>query len=140
MALTPQQIAQKWETNSSAATTRYQQGVANTTKDVVGNAIAKQSTLLSNFTESVTSGRWARRLSESGGTANWKAKTQAKAANYGTGVAAAASTVQDAFTKLMPYIQAGQSAIDAMPSGTLAASKARATAWIDYMAAYKAQS
>lgn len=139
MAKTAQQVADKWANQSAAAQGAFTDGVQNTQVDVTGRAIAQESVLLQNFTASVTSGRWAAGLTGSGGTANWKAKTVAKAANYGVGIAAAKSKFQNSMSKLLPYIETGKAMIDGMPSGNIAASKARATAWIDYMAAGKGQ-
>ena len=131
--------AERWEAGAQAATGKYTQGVQNTQIDVVGRAIQQANVAVANFAQAVNSGRWARRLTESGGTANWKAMTVAKASNYGTGVSAAKSKYQAAAQKLYPYIAAGQQAIHAMPSGNLGASIARATAWINYMAQFKGQ-
>lgn len=139
MAKSVQQVVDKWAANAGGAQGAFTDGVNNTTVDVVGRAIAQESVLLQNFNQAVTSGRWAQSLTASGGTANWKAKTVAKASNYGTGIAAAKGKFQSAMTKLLPYIQQGQTMIEAMPSGSIAASKNRATAWIDYMAAGKGQ-
>lgn len=139
MAKTAQQVADKWANSAAAAQGAFTDGVQNTTVDVVARAVAQESVLLSNFTAAVTSGRWAAALTASGGTQNWKTKTVAKAQNYGTGIAAAKPKFLAAMSKLLPYIQQGQTMIDSMPSGSIAASKARATAWIDYMAAGKGQ-
>lgn len=139
MAKTVPQVVDKWAQNAGAAQTNFTTGVENTQVDVAARAIAQQSVLLSNFTESVTSGRWARGLTESGGTANWKSKTVAKASNYSTGIAAGKPKFQTAMSKLLPYIQQGQSMVHAMPKGNIGASKARANAWIDYMAAGRGQ-
>lgn len=139
MPKTAQQVADKWANNAAGAQTNFTDGVQNTTVDVVARAVAAEAALLSNFTAAITSGRWAAALTASGGTANWKAKTLAKAQNYGTGIAAAKPKFLAAMQKLLPYIQQGQAMIDAMPSGSIAASKNRATAWIDYMAAGKGQ-
>jgi len=130
--------ADNWANSAGGAQQKYTTGVQNTTKDVVGNAIAQQNVMVSNFNQSVTSGRWASRLSAVGNS-GWKTSTVAKASNYGTGIAAAKSKYLAAAQKLYPYIAQGQAMIAAMPKGTLADSKARATAMIDYMAAYKAQ-
>ncbi len=129
--------ADRWEQGSQGATAKYTQGVQNTQIDVVGRAIAQANVAVANFAAAVNSGRWARKLTESGGTANWKAMTAAKAANYGTGVSAAKGKYQAAAQKLYPYIAAGQGGIHSMPSGSLGASIARATAWITYMSQYK---
>lgn len=129
--------AARWEAGAQGATQKYVDGVQGTQKDVVGNAIRAQSALLANFTQAVSSGLWARRLTESGGTGNWKQKTVAKAANYGVGVTAAKDAFQAAMAKLLPYIAAGQGQVQQMPSGSIAASKARVNFWIDYMHAYR---
>jgi len=139
MAKTVQQVVDKWAANAGGAQQAFTQGVEGTTVDVAARAIAQQGVLLQNFSEAVTSGRWARGLTESGGTQNWKTKTVAKAANYGTGINAGKGKFQSAMTKLLPYIQQGQATIASMPKGSIAASKARAVAWIDYMAAGKGQ-
>jgi hypothetical protein len=139
MAKTVQQVVQKWQQNAGAAQGAFTDGVQGTQIDVAARAIAQANVMVANFNESVTSGRWQRGLTESGGTANWKAQTVAKAANYGTGIAAGATKFQNAMSKLLPYIQQGQQQIAQMPSGSIGASKARASAWIDYMAAGKGQ-
>ena len=129
--------ADRWQQGASGATQKYEQGVQNTQVDVVGRAIAQAPVAAANYSQAITSGLWARRLTESGGTANWKAMTVAKSGNYGTGVGAAKSKFQAAMQQLLPYIAAGQQAVHAMPAGNLAASKNRAVFWIDYMAKYR---
>lgn len=138
MAKSVQQVVEKWATNAGGAQGAYEQGIQGTEIDVVGRAIAQQSVLLANFTRAVSSGLWARRLTEAGGTAGWKSKTIAKASNYGTGIAAGKDRFSSAMSALLPYIYAGRGQVSAMPKGTVAAAKARASFWIDYMAAYKA--
>jgi len=139
VAKSAQQVAAKWQQNASAAQSAFTEGVQGTSVDVVSRAIAQQSVMVSNFNQAVTSGRWAQALSASGGTANWKAKTVAKAGNYSTGIAAGASKYAAAAAKFMPYIESGRNQIAQMPSGNIGASKARAAAWIDYMHAGKGQ-
>lgn len=136
---TPQAGADAWAASSGSAQTAFTDGVQSTQVDVVARAIAQQNVMQANFAEAVSSGRWARRLNEVG-TAGWKARTIAKAANYGTGIAAGKDRYAAAAAKLYPYIAQGQTMIAAMPKGNIGASKARAAAWIDYMASYKAQS
>jgi hypothetical protein len=133
---TAQQGADAWAAGVQAGASKYTQNVQNTTKDVVGLAIAQQSVLVANFNNAVNSGLWARRLGEVG-TNGWKSATVAKAANYVTGATAGKSKYQDAATQLYPYIAQGEQQVSGMPSGTLADSIARATFWINYMAAYK---
>lgn len=126
----------RWTAGAGAGQTAFAEGVRNTNVDVVGRAIAQQGVLVANFNQAVTSGKWARRLGEVG-TSGWKSATIAKAGNYGTGIAAARDKYQAAAQKLQPYVTAGQDMIRNMPKGSLADSKARASAWIDYMSGYQ---
>lgn len=120
---------QRWTQGAGAAQQRYSDGVQNTQVDVVGRAIQAQGALLSNFTQAVNSGRWARKLSEKG-TAGWKQATQAKAANYATGIQAGQGNYQQAMSTWLPIIQSAAAQVQTMPSGTLQASIARSTAFM----------
>jgi hypothetical protein len=105
MAKTLQTIVQKWRTNAGGAQTTFTEGVQNTQVDVMGRAIQAAPDAVRNFAEAITSGRWAAAINASGGTANWKARTVAKAANYGTGINAGADKFQAAMSKLLPAIE-----------------------------------
>lgn len=134
MALTPQQVADRWEAGASGAQTKWQQAIQDTQADQAGRAIAAQGAMLANFSRAVSSGFWQRRIQESGGTANWKAQSIAKAANYGTGVAAGKTKYANAMQRWLPIIYANAAAVRQMPSGSLANSIARATQFITLMA------
>jgi hypothetical protein len=71
-----QTVADRWAAGAGAGGTRYVEGVANTDVDVVGRAVAAQGALLSNFSQAVQSGLWARRLTAVG-TPGWKAAVAA---------------------------------------------------------------
>ena len=118
----------RWRDSAAVGQQRYTEGVQATQEDVVGKAIAAQSALLANFTQAVSSGRWARRLGEIG-NAGWKSKTLAKAANYGVGITAGVDEYQRQMQTWLPIIDAAAASVNAMPSGTLAASIARMTAF-----------
>lgn len=133
MAVDVATAASRWETGAAGATQKWAEAIQGTQADQAGRAIAAKGALLANFTAAVTSGRWERRIQESGGTANWKAQSQAKAANYGTGVAAGKQKYQTAMQTWLPIIQANAQAVRSMPSGSLAASIARATQFITLM-------
>jgi hypothetical protein len=139
MAKTASDVADKWASRAGSAQADYTAGVQGTQIDVVARAIQQQSVLLANFSAAVTSGRWARALTESGGTANWKTKTVAKASNYGTGVTAAKDKFQSVMAKLLPAVYSLQAQVQQMPKGSIGDSKARANAWIDGMHAQKGQ-
>ena len=135
--VTPQAAADKWATNAAGAAPRYASGVQNTQIDVVGRALAQEGVMLQNITQAITSGHWRRKLGEVG-TAGWKTKTVQKAGNYGQGINSGKDKTLRAFQTLFPFMQTLQDAIAQMPSGTQADSIARATAWIQGMATYKA--
>ena len=118
----------RWLQSAAVGQQRFTEGVQSTQEDVVGKAIAAQGALLANFSQAVASGRWARRLSERG-NAGWKSATLAKAANYGTGIAAGEDEYRKQMTIWLPIIDSAAASVRSMPSGTLAASIARMTAF-----------
>jgi hypothetical protein len=139
MAKTPQQAAQKWDASTSMGQQTWLTNLQQTTKPIVGAAIAQRGTMVSNFTAATApGGRWETRLSAVG-DAGIKAAAAAKQGNYGTGVSQAQPKFLSAITKILAYEQAGLPAIYAMPKGSTAAGVARASAWIQYMAAGKGQ-
>lgn len=105
MARSLQDTVSKWQQNASGAQERYASGVAATSVDVMARAIAAAPVAAANYSQALTSGRWARAITASGGTANWKAMTQKKAGNYGTGIAAGVDKFNAAMGKLLPAIE-----------------------------------
>ena len=89
-----------WKNNTSAATQTWQDGITGYTGDWAGATTSQQSTMLNNLTQAVTSGRWAAGVQKVG-TGGWKSRTQAKAANFGVGVAAAGDRQLSAITKIL---------------------------------------
>lgn len=139
MAKTPQQANEKWVQSTSIGQQAWLQGLQGTTKPIVGAAVANAGAAISNYSAALAPGGvWQRNL-EAVGDAGIKAAAQAKAQNYTTGVQQGASKQLASITKIMAYENAGLPAIYAMPSGTTAAGIARATAWIQYMAAGRGQ-
>jgi len=139
MAKTPAQANEKWVASTSIGQQAWLQGLQSTTKPIVGAAVANAGAAISNYSAALAPGGvWQRNL-EAVGDAGIKAAAQAKAQNYTTGVQQGASKQLASITKIMAYENAGLPAIYAMPSGTTAAGIARATAWIQYMAAGRGQ-
>jgi len=139
MAKTPQQAAAKWDASTAVGQQTWLDNLQRTTKPIVQAAIANRSVMQSNFNAATgPGGVWERRL-EAVGDAGIKAAAAAKAGNYGTGVSQAQPKFLSAITKIIAYENAGLPAIYAMASGTTAAGVARASAWIQYMAAGKGQ-
>ena len=118
MAKTLDQTVARWTAGAGGAQQAYQDGVNNTTVDVVGRAIANQAGLLQGFNDAVNSGRWAGALQKVG-TSGWKAQTSAKAANYGVGITAGTGNYQSAMATWLPRINSAAAAAKAMPGATI---------------------
>jgi len=131
-----QQAADAWEAQSSAATQKWATNLQQTNKPIVAAAIAKQGLAMQNYQAALSSGRWAAALNAVG-DAGVKSAAAAKSGNYGVGVGAAKAKYQAKIGPLLSYIAQGLPTLEGMPSGTTAAGVARATYWIQYMAAAK---
>ncbi len=118
-----------WTNSTATGQTKYVQGIQGTTVDPTQLAIRAQSALLANFTQSVTSGRWANRLAAAG-KAKWETNAVAKAQNWSTGVTSGETAYATAMQTWLPRIQSAAAAVRNMPSGTLAASQARSAAFM----------
>jgi len=139
MAKTAAQANAKWVASTSQGTQTWVDNLNSTTKPIVAAAIANRSIMQANFSQATQpGGLWETRLSAVG-DAGIKAAARDKAQNYTTGVQQGASKQLASITKIIAYENAGLPAIYAMPSGTTAAGVARASAWIQYMAAGKGQ-
>lgn len=118
----------RWSGAAAGAQQKYVEGVQTTTKDPVAAAIRAEGALVANFTASVTSGRWRQRLSAKG-KQGWVDAVVAKANNYSTGIQAGTTNYERAMTTWLPIIQQAAAQVQTMPSGTLANSIARMTAF-----------
>lgn len=119
---------ERWASSAAQGQQRYLEGVQGTQVDVVGRAVAAQPKLLANVQQAISSGRWARRLQEVG-TAGWKSKTVAKAANYGVGIAAGRDEYQRAMQTWLPIIDSAAASVQSMPNGSFQDSLNRMTAF-----------
>lgn len=118
----------RWVQRAQAEQQKFVDGVQNTAKDPTALAIQQQANLLANFSQAVTSGRWAAKL-RGAGKAKWQAMTLAKAQNYGSGIAAGEGNYVAAMSTWLPFMATVQATIAGMAKGTLAASQARSAAW-----------
>ena len=136
---TPQQAAAKWDASTSTGQQTWLDNLQRTTKPIVSAAVAARGAAISNYGAALApGGRWERNL-EAVGDAGIKSAAAAKAQNYSTGVTQGQPKFLAAITKIIAYEQAGLPQIYSMPSGTTAAGIARASAWIQYMAAGRGQ-
>ena len=136
---TPQQAAAKWDASTSVGQQTWLQNLQSTTKPIVQAAINQRSVMQANFAQATQPGGvWETNLAKVG-DAGVKSAAAAKQGNYGQGVQQAQPKFLSAITKILAYEASGLPAIYAMPSGTTQAGVARASAWIQYMAAGKGQ-
>ena len=119
--------------------TRPLRKVNSTTKPIVAAAVAQAGVAIANYNAALApGGSWQRNL-EAVGDAGIKQAARDKAANYGAGVQQGAAKQLASMQKILAYEAAGLPQIYSMPSGSTAAGIARASAWIQYMAAGKGQ-
>src|SRR5262249_54068941 len=102
--------------------------------DWAGATTRQQAVMQNNWTQAVTSGRWAQGVQNTG-TGGWKAATVAKISNYSTGFQAGAQRQAAAIAK---DIFAGQNNVGSLPPAReYNQNKARATAVMDGLHALK---
>ena len=127
---TAQQASTNWVNAAGRATTDYVAGVQSTNKDQAALAVAQQAALLNNFTQAVTSGRWAAGVTKRG-TPYWKSQTEKKAPNYSQGYSAGAANQASAMVKIMAAI--GQGVANLPPRGDLGANLQRVISLDTYL-------
>ena len=125
MAKSLQATVQRWQTGAQGAQQAYTEGIQSTQKDVMGAAIAAAPAAVRNYTDAMTSGRYAAAVNASGGTANWKAMSIKKASNFGTGIAQGADKFQSSMSKLLPAIDGIVSSLPARQPGNVQANLQR---------------
>jgi hypothetical protein len=133
---TPQQAAQAWAESAGRAATNYAAGVQAYQGDWAGATTRQQSVMQSNWTQAVSSGRWATGVNAVG-TGGWKQATQDKTPNYSQGFTAGASRQASAISKIL---QAESNIVNSLPPrGTYEQNKNRATAVMDGLHALRGQ-
>ena len=108
---------QRYVAGAAQGQQRFVEGVQNTSKDPTALAIAQQQKMLTNVTQAITSGKYARGLSRVG-KAGWQAATVAKAANYSVGIQAGASKYEAAIGPVLSQISTLQGQLASMPRST----------------------
>ena len=109
---TAAQAAANWSSSAGRAATAFQDGVSSTQKDQAALAVAQQATLVANFNQAVSSGRWAAGVKRRG-TPYWKSQTLAKVGNYSTGFTAGAANQASAIAKI---VNAEQGIVSSLPA------------------------
>ena len=130
------QAAANWVASQGRATQAYSEGVSGYQGDWAGATTAQEAALLSNVTQAITSGAWRQGVSSTG-TSGWKAATEAKKGNYGTGFAAGAQKQAAAAQKIDAALR---SIVPALPArGSHDQNVQRSVAFQNAMHALKGQ-
>ena len=132
MAKTLQQTVANYTGSAPKAQADWLTGIENTQVDPTQLAAQAGQVAASNYTQAITSGRWAAKLQASG-KQGWLAGSRAKQQNYATGIANAGPKFQAAMGTWLPIIDNAAAQVRAMPSGSLAASQARAAAFMQLL-------
>lgn len=129
MAKTLAQTVANYTGSAPKAQADWLTGIQNTTVDPTALAVQNGQAAVSNYTQAVTSGRWAAKL-QAAGKQGWIKGATDKQQNYATGIGNAGPKYQAAMQTWLPIIEQASSQVRSMPSGTLAASQARAAAFM----------
>jgi hypothetical protein len=129
MAKTLQQTVANYTGAAPRAQADWLAGVQATTVDPTALAAQAGQLAVLNYTTAWTSGRVAAGLARAG-KQGWIAGSVAKQQNYATGIANAGPKYQAAMTTWLPIIDQAAAQAKAMPHGSLAASQARAAAFM----------
>jgi len=129
MAKSLQQTVQNYTNAAPRAQADWLAGIQATTVDPTALAAAAGQQAVTNYTSAWTSGRVAAGLARSG-KAGWLAGAQAKQQNYATGISNAGPKYQAAMQTWLPIIDQAAAQVRTMPKGSLAASQARASAFM----------
>jgi hypothetical protein len=135
--MSPAEITAKWQQRTSAAVEDMKKGVLAVQTAPGEQAAAAAQKALTNYTESITSGRFARRV-RSVTLEQWKAAMVDKGANrVASGVQAATQKANSFWTEFLPHLQSVQSQVNSMPNTSLEDSIQRAVANMRGLAKFK---
>lgn len=133
----PAQVAQKWSQRLQGSTEAIAQGVASVTTAPSAQAIKQQDAMLTNFTNSVTNGKWARNLGRVT-LQEWQDKiTKVGIPRITAGAAAAVPKMQSFMESFLPWVEQGVNALKSTPRGGLEQNIARAVTMMRHNSNYK---
>jgi len=113
----------KWARNVQGGQQSYKDGIQGTTENPMQLAAAKADVALANYTEAISSGRWANKLANTP-VEVWKQNSINAAGRWASGVQKGTPKVQAHLTKFAPvYEQAKQAARAIQGTGESAASE-----------------
>jgi len=123
--MTAAEFQQKQAKNLKASTNEIVAGVNATTEAPSTKAVEKQDKMLTNLTEAVNNGKWAKSLGNYT-LSDWKRDmTEKGVKRIGTGIDAAAGKVRNFASVLLPHAYAIRDEVSGMADMTLDDSEAR---------------
>lgn len=132
MAKSLQQTVQNYTNAAPQASADWLTGIQNTQVDPTALAAAAGQQAVSNYASAWTSGRVQAGLQRAG-KQGWINGATSKQQNYATGIQQAGPKYQTAMQTWLPIIDSAANQVKSMPSGTLAASQARAAAFMQLL-------
>jgi hypothetical protein len=139
VALTPQQINDKWASNARNAVNSYKAGIQGVTEAPGIAAARNQDVMRQRILEAIDSGRWARRVS-SVPLQTWQSAAQGKGATNYPGGIEAGKAKQLAFGQVFyPLMAQAKQAVRQMPNLTRADKLRRVEYIMEVGEQYKAQ-
>ena len=140
MVISAAAFAEKWGRRLKGATQDIKDGVNAVTTAPSQQAIAKQDKMKTNLIKAIDDGVWAAGLQKVT-LADWKRDmTEKGVPAISRGVDIATPKVAQFASVLLPHIEAGKSAVEAMPDLTLEDNIQRAEKMIRHMASLKYKS
>jgi len=134
--VTPEEYAEKHARRLKASVEDIRRGLERVTVSPTAKAADSQDKMIARLTESVTSGKWARRL-RAVTLEEWKAKTIGKGiGRIAAGIDAAHDKQVTFAGELLPYEATLLATVEKMPDLTLEDSISRMTAWARGMARF----
>lgn len=132
-----QEFADKWRRRISGATEDMRRGIERTTQAPGESAANAQEAMLNNLTESVTSGRWARRV-RGVSLQEWKdAAINKGVGRVSQGAQAAEAKMARIAQELLPAVDAAAEAARQIPKVTIEDSIQRAAVFMRQMREFK---
>lgn len=135
----PATVAKKWSTNLQASGPSITAGVMGVTEAPSAAAIKQQDVMLQNFTQAVTSGKWARALGKVTLQSWQNAITTIGIQRITSGAAKALPKMTDFMTQWLPYQEQLKQKLAATPRGSLEQNINRAVTAIRHNAAFVRQ-
>lgn len=123
----------KWARNTGGARQSYIDGINSTSENPMALAAAQADKALANYTEAISSGRWASKLNSTPVEFWRKQATTVGATNLTSGVAKGTPKMQAALTKFAPAYEQARMAARAIGGSGKAAAMAKQSAVYDIL-------